>query len=320
MQILMHGSKIKQMHALLNRSLCGMSKKLDDFGVHFVLLKGQGVAQDYAIPEARQCGDLDIWVGNEVYQSVCDNIRKEGYVADYAMAKADKHLEFTFEKSCVEIHRYSATLNYANKNKDFHSWTDECLNASQRAMWVTKDWKIIKQESEDAVKVFLPSATYNTLYIFLHLYHHFIYGGVGLRQLCDWCRCVYVHHHEIDTVELEARLKEFKLFHPWQVFGAMCVEILGMPKEKMPFYTEKYNSKIGRLLSFIEEDGNIGHTSMKNKVRPKNFIAGKFFSLRCQFQRFIALLSIFPKDVMFSSSSYILHNIKVAWVQYTDRH
>jgi hypothetical protein len=209
MQMFMHGNRIKQMHILLNRSLYGMTQKLNAANIHSVLLKGQGIAQDYVVPVTRQCGDLDIWVGNDVYQDVCDAIQKEGYSADYAVARVAKHLNFTYEKSTVEIHRYSAKLNYAHKNKAFHAWTDECLKSTQRCMWVSsKDWKASREQSDDAVKILLPQATYNALYIFLHLYHHFIYGGVGFRQLCDWCRCIYVHYSEIDQVELEARLKD----------------------------------------------------------------------------------------------------------------
>jgi hypothetical protein len=184
----------------------------------------------------------------------------------------------------------------------------------------SKDWKASREQSDDAVKILLPQATYNALYIFLHLYHHFIYGGVGFRQLCDWCRCIYVHYSEIDQVELEARLKDFKLYHPWQVFGAMCVEVLGMPKENMPFYTDKYNSKIGRLQSYVESDGNFGYISMKNKVRPQALLTGKFFSLRCKIERFANLLFLFPKDVIATSFIYIPHGLKAAWYQYKDRH
>lgn len=176
MQMLIVGSKNKQMHALLNRSLCGMTQKLKSLNVHTVLLKGQGIALDYVTPTTRQCGDLDIWVGNDVYQDVCSMIQKEGYPADYAMARVDKHLNFTYDKSSVEIHRYSATLNYAHKNQVFHAWTDDCLKSTQRCMWVSKDWKASRMPSDDAVKVFLPPTTYNALYIFLHLYHHFILG------------------------------------------------------------------------------------------------------------------------------------------------
>lgn len=59
---------------------------------------------------------------------------------------------------------------------------------------------------------------------------------------------------------------------------------------------------------------------MKNKVCPQNFKASKFFSLRCQIQSFLVLLSIFPKDVVVASIGYFIHDFKVAWCQCKDGH
>lgn len=40
-------------------------------------------------------------------------------------------------------------------------------------------------EVEDQ-KVAMFNATFNAFYVFMHLYHHFLQVGVGLRQVCDW--------------------------------------------------------------------------------------------------------------------------------------
>lgn len=86
---------------------------------------------------------------------------------------------------------------------------------------VSKEWKAGTQQSEEAIKILLPPATYNALFIFLHLYHHFMYAGVGFRQLCDWCRCIYVHYSEIDLVALEACLKDLNYIIPGKSL-ALC--------------------------------------------------------------------------------------------------
>jgi hypothetical protein len=319
LRMVMHANKVKQMHAVLNRSLCSMVQELNGAGIYSVVLKGQGIAQDYALPEARQCGDLDIWVGNEVYLSVCDTIQKAGVEADFVQARTTKHINFTYNHSTVEIHRFAATLLYGNKDKSFQAWTDACLKSTQRCMWVCPDWRVSRTSCEGAVQVMLPPATFNALFIFLHLYRHFIYGGVGLRQLCDWCRCLYVHRDEIDLVELEARLKEFKLYRPWQVFGALCVECLGLPQECMPCYTERYRENVFRVQTFVERDGNFGHTAMRGRVRPRSLIAGKWFALRHQMRRFFTVFGLFPMDVVSTGIEYITFDVKVAWCQWVDR-
>jgi hypothetical protein len=295
LRMVMHANKVKQMHAVLNRSLYGVTQRLGAMGVHSVLLKGQGMAQEYALPEARQCGDLDIWVGRVAYERVC-RAMQEG--EPDAREQTEKHRCFVYRGSTVEIHRVTETLCYAHKERAFHAWTDACFASTARCMWVTPEWRVSDVPCDGAVRVLLPPATYNALYIFLHLYHHFVYCGIGLRQLCDWCRCLYVHRDEIDLVELEARLREFKLYRPWRVFGALCVECLGLPQECMPFYTERYRGKVSRVLAFVERDGNFGHTALRGHVRPSGFLASKWFAVRRHVERFATLFALFPMDVL----------------------
>jgi hypothetical protein len=230
-----------------------------------------------------------------------------------------RHINFTYENTVVEIHRNAATLLHKSKNNEFHAWTDANLKMTQRSMWVLKNWHASSKPCDEAVRVMLPSATFNALFIFLHLYHHFVYGGVGFRQLCDWCRCLYVHRDEIELEELDARLKEFKLYRPWQVFGALCVECLGLPKENMPFYTERYRGRLSRVLAIVERDGNFGHSSMRGKVRPSGLVAGKWFAFRHQIQRFARVFTLFPIDVLATCGSYLTFDVKLAWCQWKNR-
>ena len=54
-----------QAHQLLNHGLAEFSHLLDDNGIHHVLFKGQGLAQNYINPHSRTCGDIDLYVGEK---------------------------------------------------------------------------------------------------------------------------------------------------------------------------------------------------------------------------------------------------------------
>jgi hypothetical protein len=52
------------MHNMLNNTLILVVSKLRENGVESVLLKGQGIARNYPVPELRQCGDIDLYVSD----------------------------------------------------------------------------------------------------------------------------------------------------------------------------------------------------------------------------------------------------------------
>ena len=67
LKLMMLRVKTSQMHALLNSTLNQIVGALDAQGVPSVLLKGQGVAQNYRKPESRTCGDIDLYTGLDGY-------------------------------------------------------------------------------------------------------------------------------------------------------------------------------------------------------------------------------------------------------------
>ena len=56
MKLAMMRLKTEQAHRLLNSTLAQIINALEAEGVHSVLLKGQGIAQNYRRPESRACG------------------------------------------------------------------------------------------------------------------------------------------------------------------------------------------------------------------------------------------------------------------------
>ena len=64
--------------------------------------------------------------------------------------------------------------------------------------------------------------------MFTHILQHFYKGGIGLRQICDWCRLLWMYRTELDLAKLEGRLRRAGLMTAWKAFGAFSVEYLGM--------------------------------------------------------------------------------------------
>jgi hypothetical protein len=70
--------RIEQSHELLNDRLIRIIALLQAEGIHPILLKGQGVAQNYPNPARRQCGDIDLYIGKKDYKKACGWLLKRG--------------------------------------------------------------------------------------------------------------------------------------------------------------------------------------------------------------------------------------------------
>lgn len=70
--------KIRKSHLLLNQTLKEVTELLLDRGIRPVLLKGQGVARLYRYPEQRQCGDIDLYIGETLYTKACEVVSAYG--------------------------------------------------------------------------------------------------------------------------------------------------------------------------------------------------------------------------------------------------
>jgi len=125
-------------------------------------------------------------------------------------------------------------------------------------------------------KVFLPSVDNDVIFIFSHILQHFFNGGIGIRQICDWCRLLWAHKDAIDLTLLRNRLEEMRAMSEWKVFTALAVNNLGTPAEAMPFYSPAscWKRKASRVLDIIFETGNFGHN------RDLSFLSKYPFAIR----------------------------------------
>ena len=173
---------IQQQNQKVNRQCFEVSTKLKKAGIRYSILKGQGVAQLYnegrrtkderpnesnSLGMFRQPGDIDVYVdcGREKAIEFADSIGQENAEWDY------KHLHLKmFKDTEVEVHYRVEVLLNLWKNRKLQKW--------------------FKKHEEDMFSqqggLFTPTIEFNLFYILLHIYRHFLYEGVGLRQLLDY--------------------------------------------------------------------------------------------------------------------------------------
>lgn len=272
---------------MLENVLVGIVKELRKHGIDPVLLKGQGIAKYYPMPELRQCGDIDIYVGQENFVKACEVIGAMSTPEDHqGDIPSLKHYHTRIGRAFIEIHRYTDVYWPSRYDRVYQKISDDGMHSDM----VPLDFY--------GVPVMSPAVNFNVFFIFNHLWHHFIADGVGLRQICDWVRLLHVYHGKIKLDYLSDVLCEMKLMKEWKVFGYIAVNTLGLPEDEMPFYDAKYKRKAEKVLELIMLEGNFGKENLKGYKRPKGYVAGKWYSFKKRFSRNFRVLRIFPKESM----------------------
>lgn len=292
-------NKIEQTNRLINRVLVQFLEKLEAEGIRPLLLKGQYNATLYPQPLHRQCGDIDLFVGRKDYPKACTLVREWGMSGDED-EESLKHLHCDWQGVTIELHRVAAIMPWSSKQRYFLQWSEEVLQTSEETFIPTTEEKPVRVSNPE----------FNVLFVFYHMYHHFLNIGVGLRQLCDCARLLHVHAGQIDVKELEERLQQLDLIHPWQVFGTLLVQRLGLPESECPFYKNE-EQKAEKVLAVIEREGNFGRYSGKKKPDTGFFLWLKLKRFLFNSARYPMVMRLFPKDTLQSYGFFIIDRGKL---------
>lgn len=306
MKLMMLRMKTGQMHLLLNSTLSQIVGALDSGGVPSVLLKGQGVAQNYRIPESRSCGDLDVYVGNDHFTRAVSIVAALDDIVPEEVSSCAHHAHLSIKGVEVEIHRLADYMVGQRCDESFQNWTRQEIDANFGTFRL-RCWE------NHGTPVFLPTPTYDSFFILHHALRHMVAEGVGFRQICDWTMFLHRWHKDIDFGVLAARLKEFHMMEVWREFGALAVNVLGLPADKVPFVDENAlkSSNTAKLLNQIFISGNFGHFDKERKSRSKTtYIRGKLRSFRYQSSRLLKLSAIFPDFCFHYAIGWLSDSIK----------
>ena len=287
----------RRTHVLLDRCVAESVEKLRDEGIDTVLLKGQAYARAYPRPDMRQCGDIDLYVGEDSYLPAYSAIKKFGWEREVRFLPKTKHYGCRLHGIHIELHRIAGLLPSRSADRGFQQWSQSQLKESTTNLII----------GGTAVKV--PTPLFDVVFVFMHLYLHFLSGGIGLRHICDWTMLLHKHSDDIDTEELEKRLNQFHLMRAWKIFAPIAVEHLGLPPEKCPFYSFKNRGKAKKALAFILEEGNFGRAKRKVSIRPEGYIAGKLYSFKRHSKSMYSKLWIDPNTISRKYFSFVIKGL-----------
>ena len=266
--------QMEQRNMAMNVFLASLSEKLKAEHINALLVKGQGIAQCYERPHWRACGDVDFLLDNENYEKgkrflsgIAQEVHEEN---DF-----DMHFSVMLDGWDVELHGSMRSMLPTKTDFLIDKVQKEAFEQNKHRIW-----------NNNGTKILLPSPDDDVIFVFTHILKHFFHYGIGLRQVCDWCRLIFTYRDSLNYGLLESRLRKMGLMSEWKVLGALAVEYLGYPKDSMPFLEsssvqefKKFKRKADRVLAYILETGNFGHNRDNSYYNNTNAIVRGMMSL-----------------------------------------
>lgn len=256
MQFVMRDNLMK--HLRLKLILLMAIKKLRENGIEPVLLKGFGLAMLYPNPNLRQFGDIDLFVGLDRFHEACALLRTlPGGYNWGGEVDAGHHYNIEFGQLPMEIHRVSSEIDDPDETAVYAEIErDGLVEHPQRVDF-------------EGFEISIPSKEFMVFFTFYHAWHHFLTSGVGWRQISDVAMTLHAYHGQLDHEKLRRWLNDMHVVQPWQTFGWLIVQHLGLPEAEMPFYDARCSRRARKLYRRIMEEGNFRRNSSFKRRKPR---------------------------------------------------
>ncbi len=308
------GQMIEQRNRLMDERCVELLSNLTSAGLQPTILKGQGIAQCYpdALKKLRQPGDIDVYVDCGLRKALeyAESLGHKNVEWDY------KHLHLkVWDDTEVEMHYHVEVLLNLWKNRKLQKWfkthTDELFSHT---------------DSTDNTDLITPTTEFNVFYILLHIYRHFLYEGVGFRQVIDYyfvLKQLTVLSKESEQTRAEslelrdsselkdsiAAVREFGMVKFAKGLMWVMHEALGMPREWMLWEPDE---KEGRyILKQVMTGGNFGHHDKRLKHS-----GGKLGAVKAILTHNLHLLTHYPSDVIWAPVWIVWHKLWKTWIQF----
>lgn len=276
--------QIRQQNIIVDKQTREIWSQLKKDGLEAAILKGQGIATLYGeLAPFRQSGDIDIWVKGG-YQKVCDYVQRTHPTDDVAYHRF--HYDY-FEDTEVELHHRPTLMRNLLDDRKLARWYNS----------FSADSFVYLEDKGFAV----PSIEFNRIFILTHIYRHFLFEGIGLRQVMDFYFVLRAQNdgrcqmEEVRKILCELRLIRFAEAMMWILHTLLGLE-------------EKYlicgmNEKEGRfVLNEIAQTGNFGFSDSRYRYQ-------HLFKLRRQIAHGAHLLLHYPSEVIWTPIWLVYHKV-----------
>lgn len=274
---MLHTAIVQVTNKKVNKRCLKVLQNLKKVGLNACILKGQGLASFYGSKALlRQFGDIDVWV-DATWKQVMDFVnnitpnrefdRKHTHLNVYRDTAIELHWQPSYSSNPILLKRLSAFYNQQVKSQCSH--TVELCDGSGMLN--------------------APDAHFNSIFVLLHIFGHFLYEGVSMKQLMDY-------YYTLITQDVQAKkdviINEYKRYGLYDfsravmyvmkhVFNVPDSQLLVAPDEKngIELLRDVLMNGIGE---HIDESGNLVKPSFFQRLKIRLYRSLRFIRYNSQ--------------------------------------
>lgn len=275
-----------------------------------VVLKGILCRQLYPEPEQRPSSDEDLLISPEQI----NDYHRFFLSHEFNLVVPDIDLETSDE------------ISYENKNTHLYIEVHKYLFPPQSSAFgplnslfdlTEKTWSTPIY----GVPILSLTPTMHLLYMIAHAYKHFLYSGIGIRQICDICLFTKTYGSKIDWDRIHSSCKAVRIDLFMETIFYICEKYLGLDRSKQPYnelWKEPGNEK--DLLNDILEGGLYGSANT-DRLHSSNMTLEAVSAQKEKRKAKGLRKSLFP-DLSYMKQKYTYLKkyaflLPVAWIQRT---
>lgn len=231
--------KIHSFHSYLH-------KLMSDNGINYCVIKGSSSAYYYENPTLRVMGDVDFLISPDDIERASKVLENDGFKKweeDHIC-----HIVFRKEKMHYEMHFEPAGIPNGKNGEIIREYLADVFDKTLK----------VKIDGFEFVK---PDDFHHGLIILMHIYHHMLSEGIGLRHLCDWAAFVNSIENECFAELFEEKLKKVGLWKFAQILSGVSYKYLGI--EYKEWFGKIDDSLCDDLICDIMSGGNFGRKDKK---------------------------------------------------------
>lgn len=239
----------RRANAYLTKALGELRKTYDAAGLPFILLKGLGLGTFYPSPDLRTGGDLDtLFHSADDYEYANDLLSHAGYKLHEESEVRYGHTAFTYGRTIVENHARAVFFDHKRHNRYFDALVREAIDTQS----------LVPQQHGDYTIATLPHEL-NVVYVFIHLFFHWLHWGVGFRQYSDWLLMMTKLQGTLDTAKILRYAEDLDILYPMQLFTQVAIRHLRVSPDIFPFpLLPEYDPHTEDILRDVMHSGNFG--------------------------------------------------------------
>ena len=197
-----------------------LMEQLSDMGLHPAVLKGVVCRSLYPEPEQRPSTDEDILIPVSEYQRYHEALISCGLPPVDLERPAAGEAEITYGDPARDL--------FIELHVSLFSQYDPACRECNKPFEHVLDRLVPFSVYGQTLYTFAP--TDHLLFLICHAYKHVLYGGVGVRQICDLCLFARAYADEIDWQQIHAACEDLQILTLAAAFFLIGERYLSIPR------------------------------------------------------------------------------------------